>query len=67
MVDGIEVNDPITPSRSAQAELFTLPGVDRVEVLEGPASSLYGSDAEAGVVNIISRRPKPGSGRKPVF
>ena len=31
--------------------------IDRVEILKGPASSLYGSNSMAGVVNIITRRP----------
>jgi len=62
MVDGIEVNDPMAMGRSTQAEILTLPGVERVEVLAGPASALYGSDAEAGVINIITTRPKLGQG-----
>ncbi len=62
MIDGIEANDPMSLGRSAQAELFTLPGVDRVEILQGPASALYGSDAEAGVINIITARPRGGPG-----
>ena len=32
-------------------------GVERVEVLRGPQSTLYGRNAEAGVVNIVTRRP----------
>jgi len=62
MVDGIEANDPMALGRSAQAELFAMPGVDRVEILQGPASALYGSDAEAGVINIVSERPRGGPG-----
>lgn len=40
------------------ADLNTLPGaiVDRIEVLKDGASSIYGSDAVAGVVNIITKR-----------
>jgi iron complex outermembrane recepter protein len=34
-----------------------LPQADRVEVLKGPASALYGSDAIGGVVNVETRRP----------
>ena len=34
---------------------LTLAGVERIEVLRGPASSLYGSDAVAGVIQIITR------------
>jgi vitamin B12 transporter len=34
--------------------------VDRVEVLRGPGSSLYGADAVGGVVNVVTRRGQPG-------
>ena len=39
---------------------MSLSGVERVEVVKGPLSSLYGSDALAGVVNIITSLPAPG-------
>ena len=32
--------------------------IDRIEVLKGSASTLYGSDAQGGVINIITRRPR---------
>ncbi len=35
-------------------------GVERVEVVEGPSSSLYGSEALAGVVNLVTALPAPG-------
>lgn len=38
-------------------------GIDRVEVVRGPSSSLYGSEALAGVVNLITRPPGELSGR----
>lgn len=34
---------------------FTLDNVERIEIVKGPSSSLYGSDALAGVINIITR------------
>jgi vitamin B12 transporter len=37
---------------------INLNGVERIEVLKGPASSLYGSQAMGGVINIISQRSK---------
>jgi len=35
--------------------------LERVEIVEGPMSALYGSDALGGVVNLITRKPPPGS------
>ena len=40
---------------------LNLQNVERVEIVKGAASSLYGSSATGGVVNIISGRPKAGS------
>jgi len=58
MIDGLELNDPISPSRSFNFNLFDLSLIDRVEVLRGPQSTLYGSDALAGVVNLITAEPE---------
>jgi vitamin B12 transporter len=44
------------PSGVINAALLDVGEADRVEVLRGPASALYGSSAMAGVVNVISRR-----------
>ena len=57
MIDGLELNDPISPSRSFNFNLFDLVLIDRVEILRGPQSTLYGSDALAGVVNLITAEP----------
>ncbi|BBM69285.1 TonB-dependent receptor plug domain-containing protein [Rhodothermus marinus] len=37
---------------------FTVQGLDRIEIVRGPTSSLYGSEALAGVVNLIRHRPE---------
>ncbi|MBC7348570.1 MAG: TonB-dependent receptor [Candidatus Aminicenantes bacterium] len=58
MIDGLELNDPVSPSRSFNFNLFNLRLVDRVEILRGPQSTLYGSDALAGVVNLITAEPE---------
>ncbi len=43
--------------RAPDLELIPATLIQRIEVVKGPSSSLYGSDAEAGVVNIITRQP----------
>jgi vitamin B12 transporter len=64
LVDGIEVNDPIEFGRSFDAGLLALDDIDRIEVLRGPQSALYGSDAMSGVVQVFTRRGSgPPTGR----
>jgi vitamin B12 transporter len=55
LLDGLELNDPINPSRSYDVSHLPLSMVERVEILRGPQGLLYGSDALGGVVNIITR------------
>ncbi|RXF69246.1 TonB-dependent receptor plug domain-containing protein [Hansschlegelia zhihuaiae] len=62
LIDGIEVNDPATAGEFDFANLMSLE-VERVDVLRGPQSALYGSDALGGVVNIVTRKSEPGSTR----
>ncbi|MEG2803269.1 TonB-dependent receptor [Stenotrophomonas sp.] len=64
LVDGIRwVNESSASGVGAATDLNTIPLaiVERIEVLEDGASSLYGSDAIAGVVNIITRRQFDGA------
>jgi iron complex outermembrane recepter protein len=64
LVDGIRwVNESSASGVSGSADLNTIPLaiVERVEVLEDGASAIYGSDAIAGVVNIITRRNFQGA------
>ncbi|MDD5495765.1 MAG: TonB-dependent receptor [Candidatus Omnitrophica bacterium] len=56
LVDGMKAYDPISPNASYNLAHLTLDNVDRIEVLRGPQSALYGSDAMAGVVNIVSKK-----------
>jgi vitamin B12 transporter len=59
MIDGIRVNDPTAASGDFEFAMFTPSAIERIEVLKGPQSALYGSDAMSGVVNIITKK---GSG-----
>lgn len=52
LVDGVPVNDA---GGSFDFSTLTLDGVDRVEIIRGPASVTHGTDAVTGVVNIITR------------
>ncbi|MCG8335617.1 MAG: TonB-dependent receptor [Proteobacteria bacterium] len=61
LVDGIPVNDPSNTSRTADIGSLTLDNVDRIEVLSGSQSVLYGSNATAGVINIITKQGKEES------
>lgn len=56
LYDGIELGDPSTISTQFQADHLTSMDIARIEVLRGNQSSLYGSDAIGGVVNIITQR-----------
>ncbi|WP_129790436.1 TonB-dependent siderophore receptor [Sphingosinicella sp. CPCC 101087] len=58
MIDGIRLNNPSEADNQYGLEHLFLDGVERVEVLRGPQSGLYGGDASAGVINIITRRPQ---------
>ncbi len=58
LVDGVPVNEP---GGAVDLAAWTLDGIDRIEVVRGPASVLYGSDAVAGVVQLFTRRPGEGA------
>lgn len=62
LLDGIPVNDPAGFGGAVDLRLFPVDQIDHIEILKGSQSTLYGSDAIAGVINIISRKP----GNKPV-
>ncbi|CAH2604937.1 Outer membrane vitamin B12 receptor BtuB [Rhodovastum atsumiense] len=57
--DGVPLNDPSDPNGAYNFGVETLADVERIEVVRGPMSGLYGSGAIGGVINLIS---KQGSG-----
>jgi len=59
LVDGIEVNNPAGASEFQFQNLLNAE-ISRIEVLRGPQSALWGSDAIGGVINIVTKRPEAG-------
>ncbi len=56
LVDGIPVNDPVSPSRFFNFADLTTDSVERIEIVRGPGSAVHGSDALGGVVHILTRK-----------
>ncbi len=60
VIDGVRVNDPSSPAGAFDFANLLSSSVERVEVLRGPNSVPWGSQAIGGVVNIITRAPTEG-------
>lgn len=56
MIDGVKVYDPTAPARSFNLSVLNTLDIERVEVMKGAQSVLYGSDAIGGVINLITKK-----------
>jgi vitamin B12 transporter len=57
LIDGVEANDLATDD-AFSFEHLTAFDIENIEVVRGPQSALWGSDALAGVINVVTRRPE---------
>lgn len=61
LIDGVPVIDRLAAKQSlSQIDINT---VDRIEIIEGPMSVIYGTDALAGVINVITKKGKLEDGK----
>ena len=56
LIDGVRVNDPMSPGGGFDFGNLPVNNIERIEILRGPQSTLYGSDAMSGVINIVTRK-----------
>jgi vitamin B12 transporter len=57
LIDGIKYNDPTSTEGQAQLEHLMVNDIDRIEIIKGAQSGIWGADAVAGVINIITKKP----------
>ncbi|MEO6905217.1 MAG: TonB-dependent receptor plug domain-containing protein, partial [Ginsengibacter sp.] len=62
LLDGVPLYDASGISSEFDLNNFALDNIEKIEILKGAQSTLYGSDAVAGVINIITKK----SGKKPL-
>jgi len=66
LVDGVEQND-LSANRVYLSRQYAMTNIDHVEVVYGPASTMYGANAYTGVINIVTLDPEVVVGEKRKF
>jgi len=60
LVDGVRLNDAQSGHHNGDIPV-PLDAVERIEILQGPGSAIFGADAFGGTINVITRRAAPAS------
>lgn len=55
LIDGVQINDPAAGDE-VQFELLSTTEIERIEIVRGPLSAAWGSDAVSGVINIVTKK-----------
>lgn len=55
LVDGMRLNDPSTTNNTTMIEFLPISNVEQIEIIRGGSSSIWGANASAGVINIITK------------
>ncbi len=58
MIDNVEINDPSSANNAFDFSSLQVNDIDKIEIVRGPQSTLYGSEAMAGVINILTKNGK---------
>lgn len=56
LIDGISYNDPTTTEGQAQLEHLMISDIEQIEIIEGAQSGIWGANAVAGVINIVTKK-----------
>lgn len=56
LIDGVRITDPSSPNAAVDLSEISLANIDRVEVIRGSHSTMYGGAAVGGVINLITKK-----------
>ena len=60
LIDGIRITDPSTPNRALDLAELSLANIERIEIIRGSHSAIFGTGSIGGVVNIITKEAEEG-------